>query len=219
MKRVTWQALACVMMGLASNWALAVLRCALHPQAKVILVPGAAGGVASALTQITVARGIQAIGTASTEDKVHLALANGVAHLVSREPAGMREQVMDLTGGRGVDIAFDHLGAASLIACIRRLAPLGTAVSYNIIQGAPASDVFMELRALLGRSLAVRVFSMHTFDEDHGMRRGLMREAMDLMASGRIRPAPARRFQFSEVPQAHTLLDQGESFGKFVITS
>ena len=197
---------------------LALFRSASQAATRSILVPGAAGGVASALTQIAVARGIQVIGTASTDAKQQYARANGVAHLVSSEPAVMQQEVMALTDGRGVDIAFDHLGAASLIACIRCLAPMGMAVSYNIVQGPPSTDVFMELRALLGRSLAVRAFSMHTFDEDREVRRGLMQEAIELMASGRIKPTPAQRFQFSQVAQAHTLLDQGQSFGKLVIT-
>ncbi len=32
---------------------------------------------------------------------------------------------MQLTGGRGVDLAFDHLGGAHFIACLRALAPFG----------------------------------------------------------------------------------------------
>ena len=198
--------------------ALALVRSACQTETASILVPGAAGGVASALTQIAVAKGIRVIGTASTDAKRQYALANGVAQLVSSAPADMPREVMALTEGRGVDIAFDHLGADSLIACIHCLASLGMAVSYNIVQGPPSADVLMTLRTLLGRSLAVRAFSMHTFDENRDVRRGLMQEAIDLMASARIRPTPSRRFEFHQVAVAHTLLDQGESFGKLVIT-
>jgi NADPH2:quinone reductase len=129
----------------------------------------------------------------------------------------MKQQVMAATAGRGVDIAFDHLGAESLIACIHCLAPMGMVVSYNVVKGPPAADVFQELRALLGRSLAVRTFSMHTFDENREVRRGLMREAIALMASGRIKPTPTQVFAFAEISAAHALLDQGQSLGKLVI--
>lgn len=197
--------------------ALALLRSARNDQAQYILVPGVAGGVASALTQIAISRGIKVIGTVSTEEKSEYAIRNGVSHLVSGEPTQMRQQVMDITGGRGVDIAFDHLGADSLIACIHCLAPMGMAISYNIVKGPPSTDVFLELRSLLGKSLAVRTFSMHTFDENREVRRGLMQEAIDLMASGRIKSIQARNFQMSEIKMAHTLLDQGQSLGKLVI--
>jgi NADPH:quinone reductase len=197
--------------------ALALLKSASHEGTASILIPGAAGGVASALTQIAVSRGIRVIGTASTAEKVKYALANGVSDIVSSVPAEMKQQIMAATAGRGVDIAFDHLGAESLIACIHCLAPMGMAVSYNIVKGPPTADVFEELRSLLGRSLAVRAFSMHTFDENRELRRGLMQEAIELMAVGRVKPTPAKSFQFTEVAAAHTLLDQGQSFGKFII--
>lgn len=197
--------------------ALALFKCGPNEGAASILVPGVAGGVASALTQIAVSRGIQVIGTASTDEKAKYALANGVSHIVSSVPAEMEQRVRALTADRGVDIAFDHLGAESLIACIHCLAPMGMVVSYNIVKGAPSSDVFQELRSLLGKSLAVRTFSMHTFDENREVRRGLMQEAIGLMASGRVKPTPAKVFQFPDVSAAHTLLDQGQSFGKLVI--
>jgi NADPH2:quinone reductase len=197
--------------------ALALLRSAANDQAKAILIPGAAGGVACALTQVALARGMQVIGTASTAEKAEFARNNGVTHLVSRDPAEMQEQVMACTGGRGVDIAFDHLGAESLIACLHCLAPLGMVVSYNIVQGAPSTDVFQTLRSLLGKSLAVRTFSMHTFDEHNAVRRGLMQEAIDLMASGRVQAIPIQEMSMTDISTAHALLDQGQSLGKIVI--
>ncbi len=197
--------------------ALALLRSAANDQAKSILIPGAAGGVACALTQVALARGMQVIGTASTPEKAEFARNNGITHLVNREPAAMQQEVMACTGGRGVDIAFDHVGAESLIACLLCLAPLGMVVSYNIVQGAPATDVFQTLRSLLGKSLAVRTFSMHTFDEHSAVRRGLMQAAIDLMASGRVRPIPVQEMTMTDIAKAHILLDQGQSLGKIVI--
>jgi NADPH2:quinone reductase len=197
--------------------ALALFRSAALEQVKTILIPGAAGGVASALTQIGVARGIKVFGTASTAEKAEYAKNNGVSHVVSNVPDDMKQQVMALTGGRGVDIAFDHLGAESLIACIHCLAPMGMAVSYNIVKGNPSADVFQTLRSLLGKSLAVRTFSMHTFDENKHLRRALMYEAIELMASGRIKPTPATVLLLSDIATAHTLHEQGTSLGKIVL--
>ncbi|RYF61264.1 MAG: alcohol dehydrogenase, partial [Comamonadaceae bacterium] len=157
---------------------------------RSILVPGAAGGVATALTQLAAHHGMTVIGTASTAAKRAHALAHGVTHLVDGDPATLPQQVMAATQGRGVDLAFDHVGADLLIACIRALAPLGTAISYNIAGGPPAADVFQELRALLSRSLAVRTFSIHTFDHDRVQRRALMEAAIDLMRRGAVKAPP-----------------------------
>ena len=106
-----------------------------------------------------------------------------------------------------------------LIACLRSLASFGMAVSYNVVTGPPSQDVFSEMRALLGRSLALRTFSMHTFDADRGVRPGLMQEAIDFMANGQFQPAPANVIELSRVREAHELLDAGVSLGKIVLIS
>lgn len=184
---------------------------------RSILVPGAAGGVATALVQLAAHLGITVIGTASTPEKRAHALAHGVTRLVDRDPATLPQQVLDATDGRGVDLAFDHVGGELLIACIRALAPLGTAISYNIVGGPPSCDVFMELRALLGRSLAVRTFSFHTFDEDRVQRRALMARAVELMRSGAVKAPPAQVLPLVEARQAHELLDRKATLGKLVL--
>lgn len=185
---------------------------------RAILVPGAAGGVATALVQLASHLGITVIGTASTAAKRAHALAHGVNVLVDGDPQGLPQRVMDATGGRGVDLAFDHVGEHLLIACIRSLAPLGTAISYNIAGGPPAADVFQELRARLSDSLAVRTFSIHTFDHDRERRRDLMKEAISLMHSGAVKAPPAQVLPLREVRQAHALLDAGAGLGKLVLT-
>ncbi|MFA5058856.1 MAG: zinc-dependent alcohol dehydrogenase family protein [Opitutaceae bacterium] len=184
---------------------------------KSILVPGAAGGVATALVQLARHHGMQVIGTASTAEKRDYALANGADSVIESEPSTLPEKVMALTGGRGVDLAFDHVGDALFIACIRCLAPLGTAISYNIVGGPPAGDVFMELRALLARSLAVRAFSIHTFDQDRAQRRGLMESAIRLMAAGHVRAPRTTLMPLADVRHAHELLDAGKTLGKLVL--
>jgi NADPH2:quinone reductase len=197
--------------------ALAQMRCNGGLPVSAVFVPGAAGGVGSALTQVARSRGATVIGSASTPQKQAYALDNGVAHLVDRDPEKLAAEVKELTGGRGVDMAFDHLGGAWLIACLRSLAPMGMAVSYNAVLGAPSSDVFAEMRSLLGRSLALRTFSMHTLDEVREQRRALMQEAIDLLASGQVKAPAAQVLKLAEVRQAHELLDAGASLGKIVM--
>lgn len=184
--------------------------------AKMMLLPGAAGGVASMLTQLAHSRGIEVIGTASSPEKRSFASANGVSAFVDPGPS-MPEQVRDLTGGSGVDLAFDHLGADSIVQCLRSLAPLGLLVSYNVIKGPPARDMFEEMRSLLGRSLTLRTFSMHTFDQVAETRRALMHKAIEQLASARVKAPSPQIFGFHEIQRAHELLDAGAGIGKMVV--
>ncbi|CAN7305887.1 zinc-dependent alcohol dehydrogenase family protein [Pseudorhodoferax sp. LjRoot39] len=197
--------------------AIALLASNGNAPAQAILVPGAAGGVATALAQVARDRGLRVIGTASSPEKQAFARENGVDALVDANPARIAAQVMAQTDGRGVDLAFDHLGGALFTACLHALAPSGMLVSYNIVNGPPDADVFTELRKLLGRSLAVRTFSIHAVDADRTLRRGLMEQAIALMAAGRVRAPRASRFPLAEARHVHALLDQGGTLGKIVL--
>jgi NADPH2:quinone reductase len=184
---------------------------------KAVLIPGAAGGVASALTQIARAKGVRVFGTTSTAEKASYAMANGVTDLVTRDPAKLAAEVMACTDGRGVDLAFDHLGGESIIACLRSLAPMGMVVSYNVVTGPPAADMFQEMRSLLGQSLALRTFSMHTLDYLPEVRRALMQTSIQQMSNGQVKAGAAHLMALKDIRTAHALLDAGASIGKIVI--
>jgi NADPH2:quinone reductase len=187
------------------------------PMPGTVLITGAAGGVATMLSQVARHNGFKTIGTARTEDKKNFALSNGFDVILDANPLTLVEQVMSATGNQGVNLVYDHLGGAIFPACIRSLSPLGLAISYNIITGKPDADVFGLLRELLGRSLGIRCFSMHTFDEDKDNRRNMMRSAIELMALGHVKAPASCVMKFSQVAQAHEILDQGLTLGKIVL--
>ncbi len=183
---------------------------------RSVLVTGAAGGVASAIAQLAQHQEIEVIGVVSAPEKAAFAKANGVVSIVRRDVESISRRVMDLTDGRGVDLALDPIGSTIFVECLRSLAPLGTLVSYNIIAGLPA-DVFKEMRALLTRSLAVRCFSMHMYDDDRQARREPMERLIKIMAEGRIRAPVAKPVPMTEVRYAHEILDAGDTVGKIVL--
>jgi NADPH2:quinone reductase len=185
--------------------------------AQSVLLTGAAGSVASAMVQLARARGLQVIATASSQAKRAFVRANGAHAVLDPAAPDLAEQVKALTGGRGVDLAVDPIGGALFISCLHALAPLGLAVSYNVMAGPPTSDVFAALRALLGRSLAVRVFSMHSFDADAQQRRALMQAAIDAMAQGQVKAPQATPLPLAQAKQAHALLDAPDTVGKIIL--
>lgn len=184
---------------------------------RSILLPGAAGGIAGALTQLARHAGIEVIGTVSTEEKRAFALANGVSHVIMYKDENVTERVLALTGGRGVDVAFDHVGGKTMIDCIRALAPRGVLISYNAIAGLPDADVFKEMQANIGRSLGVHCVSMHTFDNDTAKRRALMDKVITLMAQGRVRAPKPMVLPLADARKAHEILDAGATMGKIAL--
>jgi NADPH2:quinone reductase len=186
-------------------------------QPASVLVPGVAGGVGTALAQTARLRGIDVIGTVSSEAKREFAAAHGTPQLIRRDREDVAARVRELTGGRGVDIVYDHVGGRGLIAAFGMLAPLGMVVSYNALEGVPDRDVFGEMRQQLGRSLALRCFSIHTLDAMPTVRRAAMQSAIDKMAEGRLRAPAATVLPLADARRAHELLDRGETLGKLVL--
>ncbi len=184
---------------------------------RSVLVTGAAGGVASAMTRLARASGLEVIATASTPAKRSFALHNGAHAALDPAAPDLAAQVLAATGGRGVDLAIDPIGGALFQQCLDCLAPLGTAVSYNIVAGMPAGDVFATLRRHLGKSLGIRVFSMHTFDADPQLRRRLMTDSIDAMQSGRVQAPAATVLPLAQAQEAHRLLDAPGTLGKIVL--
>lgn len=182
-----------------------------------VLIPGVSGGVGSILTRLAHSRGARVIGTTSSPQKIRYILDNGVDHLLQGDSHTLPAAVKEITGGRGVDFAVDQLGGDSLIACLRSLAPMGMLASINVITGLPEADVFQEMRVLLTRSLALRTFSMHTFDDDAHQRRALMEQAIGQMARGEVKPPKATVLKMSEIQKVHEMLDAGASMGKLVL--
>ena len=182
-----------------------------------VLITGASGGVAGMLCQVAKLKGFVTIGTSRSRDKAEFALAHGFDHVICTDEETSKDRLEHITHGKGLNLVFDHLGGQSLINGLKSLAPFGTLVSYNIVQGLPTEDTFQVMRQLLEKSLAIRCFFFLTFDADREKRRGLMNEAIALLASQRVNFTPPQTFKLSEVQKTHALLDQGLVSGKLVM--
>ena len=184
---------------------------------KSILVHGAAGGVAGALIQLAQADGLLAIGTVSDSAKFDFAHSSGAQHLINRATQNVLDAVMTLTNGQGVDMVLDHVGGPSFSANLDLLAARGTLLSYNALAGLPDKNLLGEMRRLLGKSLGVRCYSIHTMDAEPDTRRALMERALKLLAEGRIRAPKTTVLPLSDAVQAHQLLDAAQVLGKLVL--
>jgi NADPH2:quinone reductase len=184
---------------------------------RSVLVVGAAGGVGSALVQLAKAAGMTVIGSVSGPEKAAFARAMGADHTVNYRERPVPDAVLELTHGEGVDLILDHVAGPSFTDHLSALANWGTLVSYNAFTGLPEKDLFVEMRAHVGKSPAVRCFSFRTYDNDRAGRRRLMGAVIDLFVKGAIKPAIGARFALSEVRQAHAALDAGTVLGKIVM--
>ena len=93
-----------------------------------LLVHGASGGTGTATVQLAHAAGLTVIGTAGTEAGRALVREQGASHALDHNDPGLEKQVMELTGGRGVDIIVEMLANRNLAVNLRLVARRGRVV-------------------------------------------------------------------------------------------
>ncbi|MBX9840350.1 MAG: zinc-dependent alcohol dehydrogenase family protein [Xanthobacteraceae bacterium] len=184
---------------------------------KTVVVYGAAGGVGTALIDVARLAGATVIGTAGTQEKCAFVKARGAAHAIDYKSETVVERVLALTEGRGADIVFDHVAGQAFTDGLKMTAPLGMIVSYAVLGGMPETDLFKEMRANIERSPAVRCFTMHTYDHMEEPRREAMAKAVELLGSGKVKPAIAARFPLADVRRAHDMIEARTANGKIVL--
>jgi NADPH2:quinone reductase len=186
---------------------------------RSIVAYGASGGVGMALLQLAKCDGIAPIGIVSSAEKRAFVERAGIEHVLIRGKDDLRERILALTGGRGVDVVYAMGGPnAEFVANLDLLAPLGTVVSFSVLGGfIPEADLYGELRKRIGKSAGVRVYSIHTLDHDRELRRGLMERAIKLMAARRLRPPPPTVLPLADAARAHEMMEAGRNLGKIVL--
>ena len=196
-----------------------------------VLVQAVAGGVGQAALQICKSRGAEVIGTASAGKHERL-LSLGVAHCIDYRSVDFEEAVRELTGGRGVDIALDAVGGASLRKSFRSLAPMGRLFAFGASSLAPSTkrriipairgflsmprfstlELMNDNRGVFGVNLG------HLWGERSGLREMLL-EVLDGVKSGDFDPVVDRTFAFAEAGAAHAYIQARKNFGKIILTA
>lgn len=187
---------------------------------RCIYLNGAAGGVGSAMIQLCVQLGVEVIAGAGTPAKRDFARRLGAVATVDTSEgaaATAREQVLEATQGRGVDVAYDHLCGSGALQHLDMLAPFGLLVSYNALRGLPKDDVFAGLRARAAQALGIVTYNMHAYDQDRAARRALMHQPLQWLQEGKLRPLVGERLPLSQAWRAHEMLDAAQILGKLAL--
>ncbi|HVZ45502.1 MAG TPA: zinc-dependent alcohol dehydrogenase family protein [Ramlibacter sp.] len=202
-----------------SNYQVAwhLLRHAAPGTGDVVLIHGASGGVGSALVQLCAVMERRSIAVCSTQEKCDVALANGAEATVNRSNQDVPERIKELTKGRGVDVVLDPVGGTGFPRNFEMVAPLGLIVIYGLLQGFPDSNLLGPMREHIGKSPAVRLFTMHTFDKLPEERRRSLSAVIALLEERRIRPLISHRMALSAAADAHRMLETGSVLGKIIL--
>lgn len=172
-----------------------------------VLVLGASGGVGAAAAQIAKMFHCRVIATAGGERKVELARRLGSEFVIDHYAQDVAAEVKRITEGRGVDVVFEHVGAATWGKSVRSLAPSGRVVTCGATTG---HDVQLDLRFLFSRQQSLLGSFMGRLGELH--------EVLRFVFRGVLRPVIDRVYPLAEIRAAHERLENKEQFGKIVVT-
>jgi NADPH:quinone reductase-like Zn-dependent oxidoreductase len=173
---------------------------------ETVLVNAAGSGVGSAGIQIAKLAGATVIAATGADDKFAAARALGADEVVNYEKTKIAEAVMALTGGLGVNLAFDMVGGARLHDSIAALAPGGRVVSVGA-HGGEHVDIDM-----------IELFRKHI--SLHGCGRAtkaIVMKVLDLVAAGRLKPVIFKAFDLGEAGEAHRVMESRNFFGRMLM--
>jgi NADPH2:quinone reductase len=194
---------------------------ALVPRAQIqpgetLLVHAAAGGVGLAAVQIGVALGARVIGTAGTQDKLDLILAEGAEVAINYRAEDFVERVKELTEGRGADVIYDPVGGDTFDRSLKCIAFNGRVLVIGFAGGRiPTAKMN---RVLLKNISLVGVHWGLYFDRDPGALHDAQRALVELHAEGKIRPLISATYPLTEAAAALEALGSRKTTGKVVLT-
>ena len=186
------------------------------PAAGSALVHGGGSGVGTASIQLVKAAGARVLITAGSEDKCARCLELGADVAIDYRKENFAERVREATGGRGVDVVLDSIGAAYLEGNLGSLAIGGRLVLIGLMGGA---KVEVNLAVLLAKRLHVVGSTLRTrsVEEKAVITASFERRFGADLASGRVRPIVDRVVPLEQVADAHRAMKASEHFGKIVL--
>lgn len=183
-----------------------------------VLIHAAGSGVGTAGIQLAHAAGATVYGTSRTEDKLQRAKSLGLdkSIAVSGGPDAFAAAVHEWTGGQGVQVILDLVGAAYLKANLEALAPKGRLMFVGTTSGAKAE---LDLSKVMGRRarLIGTVLRARSAEEKARATRLFDAHVVPLLAHSVVRPIVDSVYSMDGVRAAHERLESNESFGKVVL--
>lgn len=181
-----------------------------------VLFHAAAGGVGLLACQWARSEGITLIGTASSDAKCALAKENGAAHVINYSTEDFAARVKEITGGKGVDVVMDGVGADTFDKSLDCLKPLGMMISFGNASG-PVPPVNLLTLAAKG-SLKLTRTTLFTFIADHERCQAMAKHLLDKVLNGDIRVTIGQRYPLEEIAQAHRDLEARKTTGSTILT-
>jgi putative PIG3 family NAD(P)H quinone oxidoreductase len=195
---------------------LNLFQLAAAPAGGWALVHGGGSGIGTAAIQLLREAGVHSIVTAGSEAKCRRCLELGADVALDYSKGEFAPAVLEATGGQGVDVALDSIGAPYLAQHLSCLRVGGRLVLIGLMGGARAElnlgTLLMKRLSIIGSTLRAR-----SVEEKAEIVRSFQKRFGEALARGRLRPIVDRVLPLAEAQAAHDRVEASEHFGKVVL--
>lgn len=183
---------------------------------ETALIHAGASGVGTAAIQLVVGSGSQAFVTAGTDEKLERCRALGASLAVNYKKDDFLPAIMETTGGEGVDVILDPVGAAYLGRNIRALARFGRLVQIGLLSGSKAE---LDLGQVMGKRLMLKGSTLRTrpVEEKIEITRLMEQDVWPKLRAGSYRPIVDTVFPIEQAQAAHQYVADDRNVGKVIL--
>ncbi len=195
---------------------LNLFQLARAPKGGWALVHGGGSGIGTAAIQLLREAGVRSIVTAGSRAKCARCLELGADVALDYSTGEFAPAVLEKTGGAGVDVVLDSIGAPYLAQHLTCLRSGGRLVLIGLMGGAKAEInlgiLLVKRLSIIGSTLRARPVA-----EKAEIVRGFVSEFAGALEAGRLRPIVDRVLPLAQAQAAHDLLEASTHFGKVVL--
>lgn len=181
---------------------------------EAVLVHAIGGGVGLHCTQLAAKAGARVIGTVGTAAKARRALEFGAERVVVRGDEDFEAAALDFTGGRGVDLAIDSLGGATLDRTFDAVKKLGHIVSIGEAEGEPLKNI--RERLMVRSQTFTRLHLGHVEPESEAWRDGVAHVVRGIL-DGWLKVPIEGVYPMAEAAEMHRRLESRQVAGKLLL--
>ncbi len=194
-----------------------VFRIGRLARGESLLVHGGTSGIGVTAIQLAHEFGCRVYATAGSGEKCEACLKLGADGAINYREEDFLVRVGELTGGKGVDVVLDMVGAPYTMRNIKCLARDGRLVQIAFLQGSKVED--MDLMPVMMRRLTITGSTMRprTTAEKGAIADDLREKVWPVLDAGRCRPVIHRVFPLTETAAAHALMESSTHIGKIVL--
>ena len=181
-----------------------------------VLFHAAAGGVGLIACQWAKALGLQLIGTAGSDAKCALALANGASRAINYTTEDFVARVKEITNGKGVSVVYDSVGKDTFLKSLDCVSPFGLVANFGNASG-KVEPLDIGLLAAKG-SLYVSRPTLFTHIASRESTQAMADDLFAMVSSGKINIPIDQTFALADVAAAHRALEARKTTGCTILT-